>query len=108
VADALPILQHARFVQVATVERYRDEQAEPAGYDLAAYLERQRVRAGFSSIPSVSGMSAGATLLNALADTHSDLLVLGAYGHARAQERVLGGVTRTLLESMTTPVFMSH
>jgi nucleotide-binding universal stress UspA family protein len=56
----------------------------------------------------VSGADAGTTLLNALADRHIDLLVMGAYGHARAHERVLGGVTRTMLQSMTTPVLMSH
>jgi nucleotide-binding universal stress UspA family protein len=107
VADALPILQRARFVEIAVVQRHRDE-AEPAGLDLATYLERQSVRAGFTSLPRVPGVNTGATLLNALTDTHSDLLVLGAYGHARAEERLLGGVTRTMLESMTTPVFMSH
>ena len=37
-----------------------------------------------------------------------DLLVMGAYGHSRARERVFGGVTRTMLESMTLPVLMSH
>lgn len=107
VADALPILQRARFVEIVCVLRHRDE-AEPAGLEFATYLERQNVRAGFSSLPHVSGVSTGATLLNALADTNSDLLVLGAYGHARAEERVLGGVTRTMLESMITPVLMSH
>jgi nucleotide-binding universal stress UspA family protein len=107
VADALPILQRARFVEIVRVQRHREE-GEPAGLDLATYLERQKVRAGFSSLLRVPGISTGATLLNALTDTHSGLLVLGAYGHARAEERVLGGVTRTMLESMTTPVFMSH
>jgi Universal stress protein UspA and related nucleotide-binding proteins len=34
--------------------------------------------------------------------------VMGAYGHTRGQERLLGGVTRTILESMTVPVLMSH
>lgn len=110
VADALPILQHARFVQIVCVPRHLDE-TEPVVPDLAAfleYLERQSVRAGFSSLPRISGVSTGAILLNALADTNYDLLVLGAYGHARAEEQVLGGVTRTMLESMITPVFMSH
>jgi len=34
--------------------------------------------------------------------------VMGGYGHARVRELVLGGVTRTILESMTVPVLMSH
>ena len=37
-----------------------------------------------------------------------DLLVVGAYGHSRLREMVLGGVTRTLLRQMTLPVFLSH
>ncbi|MET5115250.1 universal stress protein, partial [Burkholderia pseudomallei] len=39
---------------------------------------------------------------------HADLLVMGAYGHTRGRERVLGGLTRTMLESMTVPVLLSH
>jgi nucleotide-binding universal stress UspA family protein len=107
VADALPILRLASFVNIAVVQRHHDE-TEPAGIELATYLEQHHVRASFSALPRVSGVSTGAVLLNALTDTHSDLLVLGAYGHARVRELVLGGVTRTILESMTTPVLMSH
>jgi nucleotide-binding universal stress UspA family protein len=33
---------------------------------------------------------------------------MGGYGHSRLRELVLGGVTRTLFESMTVPVLMSH
>lgn len=105
-ADAMPILEHARFVTVATVEK-REREA-PTGFDVAKYLERHRIRAGFITLPRDSGSSTGATLLNQLSDRHADLLVMGAYGHARARERVLGGVTRTLLETMTVPVFLSH
>jgi nucleotide-binding universal stress UspA family protein len=39
---------------------------------------------------------------------HADLLVMGCYGHSRAREWVLGGVSRTILQSMTLPVLMSH
>jgi nucleotide-binding universal stress UspA family protein len=106
-ADSLPILKRARFVTVTTVEKHPDRD-EPAGFDVSGYLERHGVRAGFASIPRASGISTGATLLNQLSEVHADLLVMGAYAHARARERVLGGVTRTLLETMTVPVLMSH
>jgi nucleotide-binding universal stress UspA family protein len=43
-----------------------------------------------------------------LTDLHIDLLVMGAYGHARVRERLLGGVTQTMLDLMTVPVLMSH
>jgi len=47
-------------------------------------------------------------LLSHVADTGADLLVMGGYGHSRAWELALGGVTRTMLKSMTLPVLMSH
>lgn len=106
-ADSLPILKHARFVTVAMVEKHPDRD-EPAGFDAAGYLERHGIRAGFTSIPRVSGVSTGATILNHATDVHADLLVMGAYGHARAMEHAMGGVTRALLETMTVPVLMSH
>jgi len=106
-ADALPILRRARFVTVSIVEKHPDRK-EPAGFDAAGYLERHGIRAGFASIPRVSGVSTGATLLNQVTALHADLLVMGAYGHARAAEHVLGGVTRALLGTMTVPVLMSH
>jgi nucleotide-binding universal stress UspA family protein len=111
VADALPVLRHARSVQIVTIERHRDEEGETiksGGRKLADYLGHHKVRASVSSLPPESGVSTGAALLDVLADTNSGLLVLGAYGHTRSHERFLGGVTRTLLESMTTPVLMSH
>jgi nucleotide-binding universal stress UspA family protein len=43
-----------------------------------------------------------------LDDRQIDLLVMGAYGHTRARERLLGGATRTMLQSMTLPVLLSH
>ncbi|CAB3659008.1 universal stress protein [Trinickia soli] len=106
-ADALPILKHARFVTISTVQKQPDRD-EPAGFDVSGYLERHGVRAAFASIPRAPGMTTAATLLNQLSDAHADLLVMGAYGHARAREHVLGGVTYTMLETMTAPVLMSR
>lgn len=39
----------------------------------------------------------GNALLSRAADRDVDLLVMGAYSHARWAERILGGVTRTVL-----------
>ncbi|MEK9722432.1 MAG: universal stress protein [Rhodospirillaceae bacterium] len=50
----------------------------------------------------------GELLLSRLADDQADLMVLGAYGHARWRELVMGGVTAHILEHMTVPVLMSH
>jgi len=53
-------------------------------------------------------LDVGTFLLSRLADLDADMLVMGAYGHSRLRELALGGVTRTMLESMTVPVLMSH
>ncbi len=47
-------------------------------------------------------------LLSRAADSGADLMVMGGYGHSRLREFVLGGVTRSILHSMTVPVLMSH
>ena len=50
----------------------------------------------------------GGALLSYAAEGGFDLLVMGAYGHPRLQETVLGGATRSVLLTMTLPVLMSH
>jgi nucleotide-binding universal stress UspA family protein len=57
---------------------------------------------------SGAGYDVGSQILSRAADVAADLIVMGAYGHARVREMVLGGATRTLLEAMTVPVLMSH
>ncbi|RZF25681.1 universal stress protein [Paraburkholderia sp. UYCP14C] len=108
IADAMPLLQRARFVGVDVVKPKHDHEAGPGAIDVAAWLEAHGVRASFSTTPRLGTAGTGATLLNRVSDLHADLLVMGAYGHSRARERVWGGVTRTMLESMTVPVLMAH
>ena len=57
---------------------------------------------------SGAGFEVGSQILSRAADTSADLIVMGAFGHSRVRELVLGGATRTLLEAMTVPVLMSH
>jgi nucleotide-binding universal stress UspA family protein len=51
---------------------------------------------------------AGDALLSLCADEGADLLVMGAYGHSRFRELLLGGATRQILDSMIVPVLMAH
>ena len=48
------------------------------------------------------------SILSIAADEGLDMLVMGAYGHSRLQEGILGGVTREMLHTMTVPTLMSH
>lgn len=71
-------------------------------------LERHGVSVEVQTCVSGSDVSVGELLLSRAADFGADLIVMGAYGHGRMRELVLGGVTRALLSSMTVPVLFSH
>jgi nucleotide-binding universal stress UspA family protein len=109
VTDALPLLQRAKRVIVLSV----DGNASPGGHgespgsDIALYLARHGVRAEAARTGS-GGLDIGSVILSRAFDYSVDLIVMGAYGHSRVREIVLGGATRSLLKSMTVPVLMSH
>lgn len=106
---ALPLLLDAEEVQVTAfdVEKHPLAHGEQPGADATLYLARHGVKAIAARHHSVSG-DVGSAILSRAADMGADLIVMGAYGHSRAKERILGGATRTLFESMTVPVLMSH
>lgn len=109
VADAMPMLVRADKVTVLVADARSSARGhgEQPGADIARHLARHGVKAEVHQ--SVTGdLSVGDAILSRLADDGCDLLVMGAYGHARLRELVLGGATRSLLEHMTVPVFMSH
>lgn len=104
--SSLPLLKKAKRVHLASWgdEQSIEHQRMPA---LAAYLRRHGVEPTLHHYGDEPG-SIGEYMLSAAADLNADVLVMGAYGHSRAREWVLGGATRTILESMTIPVLMSH
>ena len=51
---------------------------------------------------------AGQALLSFAADEDANWMVMGAYGHSRIREFLLGGATRHVLANATLPVLMSH
>ena len=109
VSDALPLLRLAERVQVVNwLEDGADsDPAQAARLDaLQKWLMWQGVTADVR-IESTR-LPVGEAMLSRAADLGADLLVMGAYGHARWSERILGGATRGLLASMTLPVLMSH
>ncbi|MCC9598277.1 MULTISPECIES: universal stress protein [unclassified Rubrivivax] len=106
VAAARPWLLAAEEVHVAcTLARRDDERTGVAA--LERWLRASGVTAPIRS-HGLAGTGIGEALLSVAADTDADLLVMGCYGHSRARELVLGGVTRTVLRSMTLPVLMAH
>lgn len=109
VNDALPLLQGASKVTVLAVNPRGGlhGHGEVPGADIALHLARHGVRAEASALKS-DDVAVGALLLSQAADLDADLIVMGAYGHSRLREVVLGGATREILRSMTVPVLLSH
>jgi len=108
-ADALPFLKAAQKVILLVVSPTVSAEghgAEP-GADAAAWLARHGVKVTVQRDVG-SDADVGGVILSRAADHDADLIVMGIYGHSRMREMVLGGASRTLLASMTVPVFMSH
>ena len=103
--DALPFLTHADKVVVLSVNA--SGKVHIPGADISTHLARHGVDVEIHNREG-NDVSVGDAILNAVSDYGADLLVIGAYGHSRVRELVLGGVTRHLLRHMTIPVLMSH
>jgi nucleotide-binding universal stress UspA family protein len=104
--DAIPFLRRAKTIEVVIVAEH-GKNGEMPGADIAQHLARHDLIVEVRQVISPEAKPA-AVILSHAADCGADLLVMGGFGHSRLREFVLGGVTRTLLESMTVPVFMSH
>lgn len=105
---ALPFLKAAERVHVVVVDppAHGPNRSDPGGL-LSQYLSRHGVNAQVDVLsktqPRVSDV-----LLRHATDTDADLVVMGAYGHSRFREAILGGATRNMLEQAHLPVFLAH
>ncbi|SME88564.1 Nucleotide-binding universal stress protein, UspA family [Tistlia consotensis] len=109
VDDALPLLQAAKKVDILSVNPrhgIRGHGEEP-GADIATVLARHGVKTEARHVISKE-ISIADTILSSASDLGSDLLVMGAYGHSRLRELVMGGVTRSVLQHLAMPALMSH
>jgi nucleotide-binding universal stress UspA family protein len=109
VSDALPLLRRAGQVQVVSW----NEAGTEADTRLNERMDALRQWLTWQGVPAetrveTTAVSISDAMLSRAADLGADLVVMGAYGHSRWTERVLGGATRGLLTSMTVPVLMSH
>lgn len=108
VRRALPLLRQADLVNIAVIDppNYGPERSDPGGA-LCQMLVRHGVKAEVSvlakTMPRVSEV-----LVRHVRDQNADLLVMGAYGHSRFREAILGGATRDMLELAQGPVFLAH
>jgi nucleotide-binding universal stress UspA family protein len=109
VADALPFLVAAASVTLLVVDSNKraDRHGEEPGADIALYLARHGAHVEVEQVSS-RGSPVADIILSYAADHGVDLIVIGAYSHARSVEMVFGGVTRTLLKQASIPILMSR
>jgi nucleotide-binding universal stress UspA family protein len=107
IADAMPLLERAGTIEVVIVSNERGKQDEIAGADMGQHLARHGLKVDVKRITE-GDIDVADALLSHAADSSVDFIVMGGYGHSRLREFVLGGVTRSILRSMTAPVLMAH
>jgi len=106
VQDALPLLTTSASVTVLSVNPEEDADIEDANR-LVAHLARHGLNAQ-KRIVREDILAVSDVVLTQVAALGADLLVMGAYGHSRLREMVLGGVTREILRKMSVPILMAH
>ena len=107
VTDSIPLLREAEQVHVVAFNPEGTAHGAVPGADIGLYLARHGVNVEVS-YHRADDIDVGNQLLSRVADLGIDLIVMGAYGHSRMRELVMGGATRTVLESMTAPTLLSH
>jgi nucleotide-binding universal stress UspA family protein len=107
IADAMPFLKRAKNIEVVSVTSERGKQDEIEGAEMGRHLARHGFKVEVTRI--VRGeLDVEDVLLSHAADSDADFMIMGGYGHSRLREFVLGGVTRSILRTMTVPTLMSH
>ena len=104
----LPLLRAADLADIAIINppTHGAERADP-GAPLCQMLVRHGVKAEVTvlakTLPRVSDV-----LMRHVSDINADMVVMGAYGHSRFREAIMGGATRNMLEHAKVPVLMAH
>ncbi|GAB2179749.1 universal stress protein [Dongia sp. agr-C8] len=107
VADALPLLKRAKTVRVVMVTREKAIDTRNSSTELARHLSHHGITAVLDE-EEAAGRPIGQVLEEWAATHRIDLLVMGAYGHSRLRDFVLGGATRTVISHPKLPVLLSH
>lgn len=107
VADALPILQLAKTVRVVTITQEKTIDTRRSGTELAKHLACHGIEVVLEE-EDAAGRTIGQALEGYVTAREIDLLVMGAYGHSRMRDFILGGATKSIVASPPLPVLLSH
>ena len=107
VSDAIPLLEKAKKVRVVTVLNEKHLDRKHSAEELSKNLSRHGIDVVLDRVDA-KGRPIGDVLEAYVASHAADLLVMGAYGHSRLREFVLGGATKSLLSKPPLPILFSH
>jgi nucleotide-binding universal stress UspA family protein len=107
VADALPILERATKVRIITIVNDKVMDTKHSAEELAKNLCRHGIDVVLDEVDA-TGRTTGEVLESYVLSYPIDLLVMGAYGHSRLREFILGGATKHLLSKPPVPILFSH
>ena len=107
VSDAMPLLEKAKKVRIVTVLNEKRLDEKHSAEELAKNLSRHGIDVVLDRVDA-RGRPAGGVLEAYVASHELDLLVMGAYGHSRLREFILGGATNSLLSKPPLPILFSH
>lgn len=108
ITSAIPMLQRAQAVNLVVFDSETDAglHGDTPGADVALYLARHGVHVEIATANGSGDI--GQALLSFAVDSGADLIVMGAYGHSRFSEILLGGTSRTALLSSPLALWMAH
>jgi nucleotide-binding universal stress UspA family protein len=105
--EALPLLVETEAVTIVMVDDGKKPHGEP-GAEAATYLARHGLNVTVRKIANAAKGGVAAALLAFAAEDKADFMVMGAYGHGRLREFILGGATRGVMDHLSLPVVMAH
>jgi nucleotide-binding universal stress UspA family protein len=107
VADALPILKKAKQVYIVTITNEKSISGRRSAEELARNLVSHDVHVILDTADA-GGRGIGEVLTSYVDSVGGDILVMGAYGHSRMRDFILGGATRSMVSKPPVPIFLSH
>jgi nucleotide-binding universal stress UspA family protein len=110
VSDSLPLIERATRTSILTVnpDAYIRKHGAPPAEQLVQHLRRHGATVEVVQIEDTTRSAIADRLQDKAREVGADLLVAGAFGHAQLREKLLGGVTRDLLERTSLPLLMAH
>lgn len=106
-ADAMPILEKAKQVRVFTVINEKPIPEDKSNEQLDGHLRMHGINAAIERVDA-AGRTIGKVIEEYMRTRRADILVMGAFGHSRMREFILGGATRSIVNHPPVPVLLSH